>query len=333
MSFGWEAVGARARGLATHLLGEDALRRLASVESPSALVEILARGPYGERLQRGAVDPGAVESALWRVQARRMELLSRWMRPREDLLSPVFLVLDGRALRGIVRGIVGGTPPDARIGDALPTPTLDRKALELLATADSVGSLVATLVAWGHPLGTHLTETTAGVTGRPDLFTVEAALGRAVADAVSRGARRGDDVLRAFAEEEIDTWNASTTLVLAATRPEVDFDTLFLEGGRVFTEEAFLDAARADVPEDARARLAATASGTLFEAALADAGLSPSAFEDRVLDARIAHLAAEIRVRPLSSAPVLALVLRLRRESRVVRRAAWRASLPSRRAS
>lgn len=333
MSFGWEAVGARARGLATHLLDEEALRRLGSVESPSALVEILSQGPYGEGLHRGAVDPRAVESALWRVQARHMELLSRWMSPREELLSPVFAILDGRALRGIVRGIVGGVPPDVRAGDALPTPTLDRKALGLLAAADSVGSVAATLVAWDHPLGPGLTEATAGGPGRPDLFAVEAALGRAMAEAASRGARRGDDVLRVFVEEEIDAWNAATALVLAATRPEVDFATLFIEGGRVFTEEAFLAAAGADTHSDALARLTATATGTLFETPLAEAGASPSAFEDRVLDARITRYADEIRVRPLSSAPVLVFVLRLRREARVVRRAAWRASLPSRRAS
>ena len=333
MSFGWEAVAARARGMSTHLLDDETLDRLAVVDGPASLFGILERASYGDGFQRTGGDPTTVEAAVTRVLTRRLELLTRWMRPHEELLAPVLLPLDAATLRGILRGMAAGLPPDERTADAIPTATLDRRAIGLLAASPSPGSVAATLVAWGHPLAPGLLQAASGEGSAPALFRMEAALGRATAEQMSAATRKGDPPLRRYTEEEIDAWNASTALALTATRPETDPGALFLPGGQVFDEKTFVRAAGADSRHEARTVLLAAAGGSVFARALAASDPAPWALEDAVLRSRVERRRRETLERPLSSAPALEFVLRSRRESLIVRRAAWRASLPSRRAS
>ena len=333
MSFGWEAVAARARGMSTHLLDDETLDRLAAVDGPASLFEILERASYGGGLQRTGGDPTTVETAVTRVLARRLQLLTRWMRPHEALLAPVLLPLDAVTLRAILRGMAAGLPPHERAADVIPTATLDRQAIGVLAAASSPGSVAATLVAWGHPLAPGLSEAASGEGSAPSLFRMEAALGRAMAEQMSAAARKGDPPLRRYTGEEIDGWNVSAALALAATRPETGPGALFIPGGEEVDQETFVRAAGAGSHHEARTTLFAAAGGSVFARALASSDPGSWALEDAVLRSRIERRRRETLERPLSSAPVLEFVLRTRRESRIVRRAAWRASLPSRRAS
>lgn len=325
MSVRWDPVATRARGLATHLLDDEALRGLARAADRAELAAMLDSGPYREIVRRTGGGAEALERALTRHHAGRLAILVRWLTPDEGVLAPVFLALDAEAVRRIARGILGGAPPEERIQDAIPTPTLGRKELALLATTESVGALVGLLRIWEHPLGAALAEEAEAP--RPDPFRLEAALGRGLGRSLFEATRKGDRGLRAYAAEEIDGWNVGAALVLAGSDTEVDRRTLFVEGGSIIDADAFLDAASAPDKDRAEDVLAEAARGTPFERPLSARPSTPAAVDDRILDARIARLRGEIRRRPLGSAPVLWFVLRLRRERRALRHAIWRTSL------
>ena len=325
----------------THLLDRATLERLSRVENRTRLREILEDGPRHDLVSTLGTQPVRFhERALIRSVAARFALLYRWAYPRADVLDAVFLPFDARTLRGIARGISGGMPPEDRIRDAVPTPTLDVGSLRFLSESTSVQALGATLTAWGHPLAEGLTEIEPGVSGRPDLFAVEAGLGRASSRAVVEAARRGDDPLRRWANEEVDAWNVVAALVLASVRGEMDPRGLYVEGGTVLGPEDFLAATESEGRLEAYRVLEGVTRGTLFATALEQArsergtpGAAATALEKAILDARIDRLAGETRRHPLSSAPVLLYVSRNVREVRVLRRALWRTGLPSRRAS
>lgn len=324
MSVRWEAVAARARGLGTHLLDDEGLRALGRARDRAELVGMLEAGPYRDVVGRADDGAEALERALTRYHASRLQILVRWLGPDEAVLAPVFLVLDAQAVRAIVRGILGGAPPAERIEDAIPTPRLGRRELALLSTTGSVGALVGLLRIWGHPLGPALAGEAEAP--RPDPFRLEAALGRGLGDGLSEATRKGDAGLRAYAEEEIDAWNAGAALVLAGSDTEVDRRALFVEGGSAIDADAFLAAASAPDRDRGGDLLAEAARDTPLERPLRARPSAPAAVDDRILDARIARLRAEARLRPLGSAPALLFVLRLRRERRALRHAIWRTS-------
>lgn len=319
--------------MSRHLLDDDALSRLSRVNTQSELFELLVRSTYGDGVRRTGSSPPTVESAVADVAGRYLRVLTRWMHSEESRLAPAFLPLDARAIRDLVRTLVAGRRPEEPFGEGIPTPTLSRRSLLLLASATSPGSLAATLVAWHHPLASGLSPWMKSKAGSPSLYRTEVELGRAMAQAVVEEARRGDVSLRRHAAEEIDAWNTSIVLLLAGTHHGVEREALFLPGGELLDRRAFLTAVQAERRSDAAEVLARAARRTFLESALASPDPSPTEVEDRILGLRIRRRQAEARAHPLSSAPVLAFVLRLRRESRAVRRAAWRAYLSSGRPS
>ncbi len=147
---------------------------------------------------------------------------------------------------------------------------------------------------------------------------------------VTRGA---DELVRSFVHAEIDSWNIATALVLSGNDAGAAPAALFVEGGSELSPDDFTEAASADGPAACASVLAGVLRGTLFAEAMRSGPATLPAVDDRILEARIRRLRVSGRLRPLSAAPVLSLVLRLRREGRMLRRALWRTSLSAVRAA
>jgi vacuolar-type H+-ATPase subunit C/Vma6 len=325
MSPSWEALAARARGLSTHLLAPEHGRQVERAGTLAEVAHALRDTPYARFLPPGDPGAAALELAVVRSLAERMALLARWAGREADTLRAIYLAQDAQSIRDVVRGLLGGLPPERRIAGAIPTPFLGRKELETLARAESAGAVAATLVAWGHPLGSALLEEA----GRKhaDPYRLEAALARRAAEETSRAARKAGRRMRAFVRDEIDAGNAVTALLLVGARAEGDLADFFIEGGSAFSRDAFVEAASSPDRVAATEVLAKASAGTTLAAALRDGSAAPAAFAARILSARIERLAREKRVQPVTAVPVLLFVLRLRREARLVRRALWGAAL------
>ncbi len=131
----------------------------------------------------------------------------------------------------------------------------------------------------------------------------------------------------AFVREGLDADNIVTALLLAGTPREGEPQEYFLDGGTVLGREAFGRAAAAPDRVRSAQLLARATHGTLFGKTLREPPASPAAVAARILSARIAALAALSRRQPLTAAPVLFFLLRLRREAWLLRRIVWAASL------
>ena len=325
MRASWEVLGARARGLATHLLAGEGLRGVERASTLAELAHALRDTPYARFLGPPDAGPAALELAIARSVAERMRLLARWAAPDAEALHPIFVGQDARNVRDIARGIVGALTPVQRIASAMPTPSLGRKELEVLARADSVGAVAAALVGWRHPLGSALLEEASQA--HPDPYRLEAALARCAADEAAKAARRGGSRMRSFVSEDIDARNAVTAVLLAGARTEGDAADFFVEGGSSLSVDDFVRAASAPDRAAAAELLTQAAAGTVLAAPLRERPASPAALSARILSARIDELVRRGRQEPLSAVPVLLFVLRLRREARLVRRAIWGAAL------
>jgi vacuolar-type H+-ATPase subunit C/Vma6 len=330
VSASWEALGARARGLSTHLLSSERVRSVEQAMSLPELDHALRDTPYVRHLGSRDAWPVTVEIAVARSVAERMSTLARWAGPSGGALRPVFIEQDARNVRDILRGVVGGLAPEQRIAGALPTPALGRKELETLARADSAGAVAATLVEWVHHLGSALLEEASR--RQPDVYRLEAALARQAGAEATLAARKGGKPMRAFVREGIDADNAVTAVLLAGVRTEGDAADLFVEGGSSLGVDDFVRAAAAPNRVAASDLLARAAAGTVLERPLRDRPATPSALSARILGARIDALAHRSRLEPLTAVPVLLFVLRLRREAQLVRRALWGAALTGGRA-
>lgn len=292
------------------------------------LDRVLQGTPYALFLGPGGGAAVAMEVAITRSLAQRMRVLARWAGPDARALRPVFIEQDARNIRAILRGVIGGLPSEQRMSSVIPTPLLGRKELEALARAESAGSVAATLAAWRHPLGPALLAEASRK--HPDPFRLEASLAHRLANEVSRAARSGGGSMRAFVREELDASNAVAAVLLAAARTEGDLVDFFVEGGSGLGADDFARAASAPDGTTAAELLANATAGTLLAGPLREPSSTAAALSARILEARIGELTRRSRVEPLSAAPVLLFVLRLRREAQLVRRALWAAALTRR---
>jgi vacuolar-type H+-ATPase subunit C/Vma6 len=270
-------------------------------------------------------EPAVLESAVARSVEDRITLLAKWAGPDDGALRPLFLEQDARNVRDILRGLVGALTPEERIAGAVPTPHLGRRRLAALARLASPAEIAARLVEWEHPLGSALREE-AGA-NRPDLFRLETALARGMAEVAAPAARKGGARMREFVRESIDARNAVTALLLVGARAEGDAEGYFVDGGGSLSRAELVRAAGAPDRATALELLAKACPGTTLGRALGAGPAKPSTLSARILAARIADYAKRSLVEPLSAVPVLLFVLRLRREARAVRRALWAAAL------
>ncbi len=325
MTCRWESLAARARGLGAHLLRDEHVRSLDRCTDVAELAHALAGTPYARFLGARTAEPEELEAALARSAAERLGTLARWGDSDRRCLAPILLEQDVDNVRAVLRGIVGAVSHDQRLAGTMPTPSLGRRALEHLAAAESTASVAATLVAWGHPLGSGLLEAAEGA--HPDPFRMEFALARGLADAATAAAEAGGEAMLRFTRESLDAHNVVTALVLVAARHEGEPTGFFVEGGLHVSRDAFARAvASAGRPRCAEL-LADATRRTLFAAPLREPPASPAAVASRILAARIEDLGRRGRSDPLSALPAILFVLRLRLELRRLRRVLWRLAL------
>jgi vacuolar-type H+-ATPase subunit C/Vma6 len=325
VTYHWEALNARVRGLTTHLLSDEQLGTLERAANVTELPRLLRETQYARFILPRDTRADALEVGVTRSLADRMATLARWARPDISALRPIFLEQDMRNVRAIVRGAVGALTTEQRLSSVIPTPTLDRRALETLARADSAGSVAATLTAWGHPLGSALLKEAKRT--HPDPFLMETALARCLAREASDDAKHGGKFMCGFVSEALDTQNIVTAILLAGAPTETPLADFFVDGGAHLSRPDFTRAAAAANRIRCADLLARATRGTVFATPLREPPASPTAASARILQARIDHLTTAARREPLSALPVLLFVLRLRREVLLLRRALWSASL------
>jgi vacuolar-type H+-ATPase subunit C/Vma6 len=197
-------------------------------------------------------------------------------------------------------------------------------ALSELARQSSPSTLVRQLVVLAHPEGVRLLPLAR--TSQIDLLAVDVTLLTAFAERARQAAQHGDQVLRDFVGMLIDAGNAENALLIAGEPAVSDGPSLFVRGGRWFPIGAFLAVARAGSYAEAVTRLAAVnARSTL---ALSEAASPDVARVDRTFVVNLLEwLARASRIDPLSTAPLLRVLMLVEAQSRDLRALAWGAVL------
>lgn len=316
---------ARARGLAAHLVGRDALEALCQAPDLPSFSRELARGGLRVEPVADAGDIASVEQAVRRTAARHLRVLTPWREAVPGLLDLFFAAQDRRSLRALLRGAVQGAPAEARLAGLLSTPELPERALTLLAHQASPRAVAAQLVLLGHPDATRLLPLTAKA--QPELFSLDVALLRGFAERAGGAARAADALVQAWVAELLDLGNVQDALLFVGGPRDTEPGPAFIEGGRWLPREAFLSIARAPSRPAAlglvREALARSPLASLFPTGSDDGARADRAF----LVAWLGRARREGRLDPLGSAPVLEFLLRLEAQSHDLRAVAWGAVL------
>ncbi len=319
MSF--EALVARAAGLTTHLLDRDTLTRLAELPDLNALGREL--GALGVPLPAQQASAADMELAVRRHAALRMRELARWD-PAGAVVPVLLAEAERRALRTLVRGLVEGLAPAARLDGLVPTPSLTERELAELSRQATLPGMVALLTTWRSPWA----EALGGVRGsEPDLVHVELALAGALARRYLLAARRATGALRDYLREGLDLENLAAALLLAGREAEAEPATHFHDGGSWLLEGAFVIAARAESVATAAHRLAVLCPEPELAERILTLAEDPVALERGITAWRREAWCRRARREPLTAAPVLAYALRLEEETRALQRVIWAMAL------
>ena len=318
------ALVARARGIARHLIGRDTLETLAEADDLGAFARSLSRlgtavEPIGE-----PADVFAVERAVGRTSGRLLRTLYRWQVHVPGVLDVFTARQDLRSLRALLRGAVQGAPAEERLDGLLPTPSLPQLALADLARRASATEIVHQLLTLAHPDAPRLLPLAGKA--HPDLLSIDVALLRGFADRAGRAAANGDAHLRDFVSALIDVGNAQTAIVLAREGRDAAAMDFFVQGGRHLTASAFASAARAGSPQGASMTIATAAAGSPLASLLPGAGDAAS-LDRAFLTSTLKRLTHAARIDPLSSAPLLRVLLGIEAQQRDLRNLAWAAVL------
>ena len=315
---------ARARGVATRLVPRPTLETLAQAETVGAFVQILSGLRTAVDAIAGPADVFAIEDAIGKTASRHLWTLYRWQERSPGALDVFAAHQDRRSVRALLRGAAAGTAPESRLRGLLPTPSLPHRALTELARQPSPSAVVQQLVLLSHHDGARLLPFVQ--TSHVDLFAIDKTLLASFADRACRAAARADETLRNFVGMLIDAANAETALLLAGEPGFADASTIFVRGGRWLTIEAFLAVARSASHQQAVTTLAAALSRSPLS--WSPGAASDVAQVDRRFVARmLSVLARASRVNPLSTAPLLRVLLLLEGQSRDLRALAWGAAL------
>ena len=319
------ALGARAKGLAQHLIGRETLDTLAEAEDLSAFARRLSRrgaaiDPIGE-----PADVFAVERAIGRTTGRFLRTLYRWQERTPGVLDVFAARQDHRSLRALLRGAAQGAPAEARLEGLLPTPTLPQLALADLAGRASPTEIVRQLVPLAHPDAPRLLPLVRKA--HPDLLAIDFALFQGFAERAGRAAASGDEHLRDFVSTLIDLGNAQTAILIAREGRDAAPMDFFVPGGRWLTASAFAAAARADSPQRAAMILATASAGSPLASLLPPGTIEVDSLDRAFLTSALERLTHAGRIDPLSSAPLLRVLLLTEAQLRDVRNLAWGAVL------
>lgn len=320
------ALVARARGIAMHFLTRPVLDALAGAGDLAGLDREIRRlgcdlDPIGEN-----IDIAAVDRAIGRTAQRHLRTLVRWQTRRPGVLDVFVASLDRRALRALIRGAVQGAPPAARLDGLLPTPLLPQRVLVDLAREASAAAVVSALERLRHPGVADLLPLVRQA--QPDLLPIEAALLRGFAARARAAAAKTDRHLRQYVGELVDSGNLHNALLVAGSPHDLATDAYFIEGGRWLSQEAFVAAARSTSRDAAAASLRATLIASPLASLPLIAGDAASLERAFLIDA-LRRYSGAARCEPLSSAFLLAVLLRLDVQGRDLRTIAWGAVFDS----
>jgi vacuolar-type H+-ATPase subunit C/Vma6 len=316
------ALAARARGVATHLIGRPTLESLADCGDVESFIHHVSRLQTTIDPIAAAGDVFAIERAIVRTAGRHLATLRRWADRAPNALDVFAAYQDRRSLRILLRGAAAGAAVERRLAGLLPTPSLPHDALTELARCATPTDVVRRLVDFGYDNANQLLERV----GRSptDLLSLEIVLLRGFADRVVRTAARGDDVLRGFAESLIDVGNAQHALLLAGGPRELEAGDLFVRGGRWLPAAAFVSIASA---ASAEAALAALVARSPLSSWLPGVAGDLGHFDRAFLVGSLAHSTRAMRLDPLGSATVLRVLLLIDAQGRDLRALAWGAAL------
>jgi hypothetical protein len=201
---------------------------------------------------------------------------------------------------------------------------LPERLLRDLAERVGIQEQGVLLVAAGHPCGAAVLNIAAD--REPDLFRIEVAIARTLAERAVRGSRDAGRFLRDYVARTIDGDNCGAALILAAVGAEEPAGGLFLPGGNLRSEEFDRAIATRDPLAAARVLGEARANRDLLPILLQHAA-SPADLERALEDIAMATVIRQARLDPLGPAPVLLFLHRLRRQSIALARLLWSADL------
>jgi vacuolar-type H+-ATPase subunit C/Vma6 len=162
--------------------------------------------------------------------------------------------------------------------------------------------------------------------GPADLLPAEGALLGNFARRARRAVAAGDRILQEFVREVIDVGNVTNALLIAADPKDVDPAEVMVEGGRWLTRDAFIAAASAEGHDAAVATLV-TALAPSPLAGIVTVRAQIAAVELSWFETSLRRLQRAARLDPLSTAPVLRVLLLVDAEARDVRTLAWGTAL------
>jgi vacuolar-type H+-ATPase subunit C/Vma6 len=253
-------------------------------------------------------------------------MLYRWQERMPGVLDVFAAHQDRRSLRALLRGAAAGTRSEMRVRGLLPTPSLPQRALTELGRQPSPSAVVQQLVLLAHPDGVRLLPLVQP--SQVDLLALDVALLAGFADRARRAGRRTDEARREFVRLMIDAGNAENALLVAGERAESDPSPLFVRGGRWLPlDDAFLAVARAASYHQATTALVAAIARSPLAFALPVAGPDLARVDRTFLVTLLEWLARASRVEPLSTAPLLRVLLLIEAQSRDLRALAWGAAL------
>jgi vacuolar-type H+-ATPase subunit C/Vma6 len=247
--------------------------------------------------------------------------MARWCGKRSERLIVIFEDEDRRSLRALLRGASAGAAAERRLSGLIPTPSLPERALEELARLRTPGEIVAILALWRNPYAKALQAEVGRL--EPGLLRLELALSRRFASRAIRAARWECRELRRFVTEAIDIENVVSALLLAPGSTDVEVEEAFLAGGTHVAREVFLSAGRGGSTDAAASALAESLKSTPFAEPLRRHAGEPAKVERALFQARLRVWRQEARSNPLSPAPFLAYMLRLRAQVMDLQNIAW----------
>jgi hypothetical protein len=296
---------------------------LADADDAGAFARTLARVAPQQESAATPIDVFAIEHHVVRMTQRYVDTLDRWREQAAGVLDIPAARQDRYSLRAMLRGAAEGAPPSTRLGGSLPSASLRQPALARLAVASSPADVVRQLVLLDHPDARRLLPLVRA--SQVDLFAVDVALLAGFADRATHAAARVDRQARDFVQAQIDAGNVQNALLLATGSGDVTPAAVFVRGGRWLSEPAFVAAAAAK-PERALALLAAALAASPLSSAL-PAVAGDAALDRLFLIEMLRHLTHAARLEPLSTAPVLRVLLLIDAQSRDLRALAWGAQM------
>lgn len=317
----WGPIAARARGLLQGVQTPEQIHALAARSLRELVEGLVAQGTLPAGTPDDAV---AVDLAVTRRAATRLATLARWGVLTRVPIDGLIAAHEVEMLRTLLRGAASHAPAAWRLAALVPTPALPRRWLEHAAQLDTPERVLALLVSTGHFTGAPALAAWRRAGGTQAVRHAEHAM------AVAWGARfatpdaiqAADAPLRAWLRDE--AWLLTLWMALAAQdEPLEDALVVPIPGAEALPPSLMRLSVRDDHDAHAAVRsvLAAACGESLALAAAVDA--APGEEEAAARQAQRRQYAAWAQRAPVSSAPVIHVMLSIIAERAAVSAAAF----------